>query len=356
MELTPQQQKKIEGICKKVKEYMDLRFAHAVRINPKISHVYDDMSWQQLESLKDVISSGKAFGPVKYLVADILTGDDESKRKALFSPTDQNSIMNEILNIKDKDDKKKTAGILGIKDMRSFYQALDPSLEKILELMQTWIWWDLGDACDIFHFELQVNRIIALRDNELTDNIVEYYRKIHKKAAEEINKEFILAIEMEKLKHLLDRFAACREADEGYQLILKRDEQPNNAIDIMIVNLTKRITAFEKVKTSNILDAALKDFYAKLYNIPPSEISKEKIIEMEDKAIGDLKNQLASSIKDGKVLGPPYDYKVHQMKSIHDQFIKLEKSMPFLQKELEHLHEMEKEEKEAQKRAASSFY
>ncbi len=356
MDHTTQLHKKIEGVCKKVKEYLDIRFSHASRINPNIAHIYEDMVWQQLEALRITLGEAKAFGPVKFITIDVLTGDDDAKRKAMFSPTDQNSIMNQILNMQDKDDKKKTAGILAIKDLRSFYQALNPALEKILELMQTWIWWDLGDACDVYHFELQVARISALRDNDLTDNIIEYYRKIHKKAAEEITKEFILAIEIEKLKHLLDRFESFRKAEEGHQMVIKRDEIPGRAVDQSIVNLSKRIMTLEKVKTSQVIEPAIKDFYAKTLGCTPAEVTKEKIIENEESVIRELKSQLAKSITQDKTYGSPYNFKLSQLNTLKENYAKLEASMPFLKAEIEHLKELEAEEKEAQKRASSSFY
>lgn len=355
MDVTTQQQKKIEGVCKKVKDYLDIRFAHASRINPKIAHTYEDLVFPQIESVRNLLGSSKAFGPIKFVVVEILVGDDDNKRKALFSPTDQNSMMNEILNLRDKDDKKKTAGTLDIKDLMTYYKAIDPSLEKIVELVQTWIWWDLGDACDLYHFENQAARIAHLRDNELTDNIIDYYKKTYKKAAEEITKEFILAVEIEKLEHLCDRFEAQRKLEEGYQQIFKRDEAPNTNVDQLIINVSKRLMAVEKVKSSQVLEPAIKDYYSKTMAVPPGEITKERILEYEDRIIREMKQQIAKAITENRILGLPYNYKLLQLKTIKEQFVKLENTMPFLKKQLEQLHEQEKEEKEAQKRAAQYY-
>ena len=118
MDFTPQQEKRIDGILALVKDYLDARFTHARRVNPRISHIYADIMWQQLATLRLILREGKAFGPVKYLVADILCSDDEPKRKALFNPVDQNSIMNEIIDVEEEKRDQK-AGTLEIKDIDS---------------------------------------------------------------------------------------------------------------------------------------------------------------------------------------------------------------------------------------------
>ncbi|MCX7765992.1 MAG: hypothetical protein N2246_04725, partial [Candidatus Sumerlaeia bacterium] len=223
--LTPQQEKRVEGIAAIVKEFMDARFEHALRINPHIGPPYADLSWQQLVTLRQILAEDKAFGPVRFRVCDILASDDEAKKHALFSPTDQNSIMNEILNISEQV-KETRAGILNIRDIKTFYTALDPSLTRIVELIQTWIWWDLPDAADIFSFEQEYQRILKLAKQPLTDKIIDYYRKAMKRTTDaEITLKDILEYEINKLEQIVKRLKQRNEAEPGYQMILKRDEE-----------------------------------------------------------------------------------------------------------------------------------
>ena len=223
MALNPKTQKRLESILKNIQDYMDARFAHAGRVNPKVNQVYHDIRWQQLAALRLILESTKAYGPDRYYVADILCDENVMRKKALFNPTDQNSIINEIINIKDKDEKQRRAGQLPIHDMRTFYTALDPSLEHIVELVQIWIWWDLADASDMVAFEHQVMVLKQLRDVRLEGPIMEHYQKALKKAASEISRKMILQFEYDKLEVLYKQFEERRQADAGYQMIVKRD-------------------------------------------------------------------------------------------------------------------------------------
>ena len=56
---------------------MDIRFAHASRVNPNVRHIYEDIRWQQLTQLRLILESSKAWGPDRYYVADVLCEDNE---------------------------------------------------------------------------------------------------------------------------------------------------------------------------------------------------------------------------------------------------------------------------------------
>lgn len=319
MELTPLQQKRVEGIRDIVHDYLDVRFAHASRINPTISHVYKDLSWQQLETLRHILSETKMFGPVRYLVADVFASDDESKKYALFNPADQNSILNEIVNIKEEL-KETRAGILDIKDMRSLYTALDPSLEHIVELIQTCIWWDLPDAVDLFNFDQEYQRIVALQKREIDDKISDYYHKLfHKSRDTEITKEGILEYEFERLKHIYDRFHKRRDEEPGFRIIIKRDPLPEDNIYSLIEDSRNHYQAKEKIQNLPELDKESKTHYAQALSLTPKEIDVEKAVKFEEAQLDRKLGELQEALKNKRTLGEPYDYKRAQLEKLQDR-------------------------------------
>jgi len=230
MSLNPKTQKRVDSILKKIQDYMDIRFTHAVRVNPKIGHVYDDVRWQQLTTLRQILESTKAFGPDRYYVADILCDDNMLRKKALFNATDQNSIFNEVINLKDRMEWEKRAGQLPIHDMRTFYSALDPSLEKIVELIQTWIWWDIADSSGMVAFEHQAIIMKQLQTVPIEGQILEHYQKTLKKAASELDRKMILQYEFDRLENIYKEYQERRTEEAGFQMILKRDVKEDKTL------------------------------------------------------------------------------------------------------------------------------
>jgi len=230
MPLNPKTQKRVDSIVKHIQNYMDIRFAHAVRVNPNIERVYDDVRWQQLKTLRQILESSKAFGPDRYYVADILCDDNMLRKRALFNATDQNSIFNEVINLKDRVEMEKRAGQLPVHDMRTFYTALDPSLEKIVELIQTWIWWDIADASDTVAFEHQAIIIKQLQTVPLEGQILEHYQKVLKKSASELSRKIILQYEFDRLENVFKQLLERRSEEAGFQMILKRDVKEDKTL------------------------------------------------------------------------------------------------------------------------------
>jgi hypothetical protein len=316
MEITAVQQKRVEAICELLKDYMDVRFAHAVRVNPHIAHVYDDVAWQELTSVRQVLTTTKAFGPVRFLVADILCSDDKLKVGSLFNPVDQNSIMNEIIDEKESK-RDQRAGILEIGSMRTLYRALDPSLERIVELIQTWLWWDLMDATLLFDFDQQVQRLHSLKTHEMNEKLEEYYHKALKRAiSEKISKPEIMDYEFKKLEGMLGQFAQRRNEDEGYRVIIKRDELPESGINAEILDLGKHINALQGLETAHDLKEETRVSYAPLLDCSPAEVTRERVIEFEKKQVESRKKDLMGRLARPKHLGPPYDYKQRQLEEL----------------------------------------
>jgi hypothetical protein len=214
----------VDGILNHMREYLSAREQQAVRMNPHLENVIKDVAWIHLEILRNVLQKSKAFGGEKYRVADVLTGADDAKRKALLSSSgDQSSIMDEIIERPDESGKK--AADHSIHDMRSFFRSIDPALGNLVQLIQHWMKWDLADASDQHGFDEQVRRLTALRGIQLTDDLRARYRQALAKPVDEpVSDQEIFEMEMRRLDQIAGRFCGRRSDDEPYQLIICRDE------------------------------------------------------------------------------------------------------------------------------------
>ncbi len=211
----------VDGILKYMRDYLTAREQQVVRMNPRSENVISDITWIHLEILRKVLRKGKSFGGEKYPVADVLIGADDNRRRALFSASDQNSIMDEIV---ERDDAGVKNADQSIHDMRTFFRSIDPSLENLVQLIQHWVKWDLPDAADQCAFDEQMRRLKALCGVQFTDDIRTRYRQaLGRPVDAPVTDEEIFQVEMRRLDQIAGRFCARRSEDEPYQLILRRE-------------------------------------------------------------------------------------------------------------------------------------
>jgi hypothetical protein len=317
---TKVQDRNIDGIMHYLQDYLCIRQQQAIRVNPRIANVIDDVVWAQVENLRQILQGLKSFGPERIRVADILVGDDELKRKALFSHSDQNSIVHEI--IERADDQKGRVAELAIHDMRTLFRAMDPSLENIVQLIQHWLLWDLPDAADLFHFDLQIARCEYFRNNQATDEICERYRQVlHKRPGEPVTQAEILVFELQRLEHIVNSFVLRRTEEKAYMMIIRRDEMVGSASSIEILRLAEHLRILEALeKESGPLPPPLVEKYAKILGRVPDEVTREQAIDYEKKVIAEGKKRLHGYLTDDRYRGEPYDYKKIQTQQLKERF------------------------------------
>ncbi len=326
------QDRNVDGILHYLHDYLNVRQQQAIRVNPRIANVIDDVVWAQVENLKQILQGLKSFGPERIRVADILVGDDDLKRKALFSHSDQNSIVHEIINR--PDDQHGRVAELAIHDMRTLFRAMDPSLENIVQLIQHWLLWDLPDAADLFHFDLQVARCAYLRTNPVTDEIRERYRAaLHKRPGDTISDKDLISFELQRLEHILNSFVLRRAEEKAYMMIIRRDEMVGSASSQEVLRLAEHLRILEALeKESGPLPEQLKERYAKLLCRAVDEVTREQAIDYEKKLIAEGKRRLHGYLEDDRYRGEAYDYKKVQMQQLKERFTAEQKKCePILQ-------------------------
>lgn len=319
MQISSMQSKRVEGIVKYVRFFMDKRSEHACRVNPAIGPVYADLSWQQLETLRHILSEQKGFGPDRILVADILASEDEIKKRALFSPVDQNSILKEVVASADDaraGSSKRTAGIININDIQTLYNAINPINKPIVELLQTWIWWDLPDAADLLCLDQQIHRLNVLATHEIDQKIIEHFRVVFNRPKGDISRAEIMQHELQVLSGILGRLHTRQEHEQPYHVIMGRRDKSDASTEAIMQTLLQHMDRLKQLDATEDLPQNLRQHYAELFSAPQDNITLEMARQAERGAIGDLKHQLQRRLESGDNLGEPYNFKLEYLHEV----------------------------------------
>jgi hypothetical protein len=320
MDAAQRSQRNVDLIIAQIRDYMDTRSIAATRINPRIGNIYEDIAYQQLTQMRLMLAGGKAFGPVKISVADILLSDDDKKIRDLFNPTNQVSIMTEIVEQKDEDMKEKRAGILKIHDMPTMYSALDPSLEKIILLIQCWIWWDLEDSMDLVKFDTVVQLVQHLDQAGVNEQMVQYYAEQFRMSPTQMSRDVIVAHELGRAAEMVEHFQTRRESDEGYKVIIKREDTPQNSPDQLIRALAQPYRVLDMIREHKQIDDATRTGYAKALGVAPEQLTLEQVAAMAERAIIQGKERLKTALSGQGTGGRPFDYKKWQLERMRERY------------------------------------
>ena len=320
----------VQGTLFHLRDYLTVRARQAARMNPQIANVVEDIVWTQMIHLRQVLEKLKTFGPERVRVADGLTGDDETRRKALLSHTDQNAVVYEVI---DRADQQKSGRVvdMAIHDTRTLFHALNPSLEFIVQLVQHWSYWDLPDAADLYHFDRNARRLAALSAATITDEIRSRYRMAMRLSHDqEMTDNDMVKHELRLLDAVVQRFAQRRSEEEAYVTIIRRDEEPSNAADQEIMKVARHLMAMESLQdTSKDVDPAMLEYFARAMQTTADAVTREQMIDFERRCINEAKRRLQKVIADDRRLGDPYDYKAAQASDLAARFAAIKAKYPF---------------------------
>lgn len=320
MSVTEKQQQKIDGLLRYVREYLSARFDHACRINPILRRVADELMWQQLATVRQIVSELKSFGPERYMVIDILVSFDARKKGALFSLTDQNTIFNEIVSEVGREKAQKKMEGVTINDIGSFYKTIDPSIENAVLLIQSWIWWDLPDALDLYMLDHQLEHVKALVHTEMTFELLAHYRAEMNNPSADLKISDIVAFELKRAHEVASGFISRRRSEPGFKMIVKRDSMPDGAIEFVIMTLAQRLRIIDQVQKNPALDPTLKEHYVKTMRMDPESLTPERVMAIEREGFNVGKQQLRRMLENETALGEPYDFKLRQVELVKEKF------------------------------------
>jgi hypothetical protein len=303
--LTPSQRQSVEAIAGHLERFLEKRASTLRRLNPKLENVWEILSWQQVAKLRNVLSSDKAFGPVRYNVAEILVGDDETRQRALLSMTHQNALLPEIVDAKESDGHR-TAGSVEIHDMRTLYTNIDPSLQNSVVLVQTLTWFDFEDAIDLARIDLKLERVAAFDGGGLNDALRQSYRDLT--GNRNLTDQDIPLYELRQAKRSLDGFLLRRAGEKAYQAILVREAAANDDPDQLIAAIANWRQHITHISGSGTLDEGMRQGAAKALGIAPADVTPQAAVGLLERMAADAKARLKASLS-GASGGRIYNYK-----------------------------------------------
>ena len=313
MPLDPQTEKNVSGILRYLTQYLDLRFSHASRLNAKFRPVEADLKWHEMKAVGRILRKSKPFGEHRLAVGDVLVSFDADKKRGLYNPKNQTQILNEIVTVVDEKNQVQS-GLLKIRDLRALYHTIDPFLLSIIELIQTWIWWDLQDAADMFHFDLQIERIHNLMRAQLNEGMITYYaHEMNRKPELGLEKQEVLDFEYYRTEDLVHSIAHRREDQPEYQEIIARAAMDDQQADAQILQVAQHIRVAQSLREGKEPDASLCDYFSRVLRCSPSEVTAERALEFQQRYLSQAKQGLIELLHGADTAGAPYDFKAAQL-------------------------------------------
>jgi len=230
-----------------------------------------------------------------------------------MGPIDQASILNELIPEQEETGERRP-GFVAVRTMHALYTSVDPSLGRVIELTDIWLWWDILDAADVSNFKEQKRLMEKRRAEQITPPMQDFYHQaMGKRDERSLTREEILGYEFAYLESIWKNFMQRRAEEKSYMMAIKRDPiGGENSVDELIVTLSRHIAARQRLSQEGGLDDRLRDYYAKTLKCEPSQVTADRAAAHEDLAIMRLREDLRMGLERGAVLGPPYDYKRSQ--------------------------------------------
>ena len=315
---TPLQRKAVDAIMSQMEHYLDMRCQQVTRINPDIERAWDDTVWQELVRLRTTISTDKAYGPVRLHLAELLISDDRRRVNDLLQSKGQYSLLGEIVEEADQA-SHKTEGQLEIHDMRTLYRAIDPKVEPLIQLVQTYIWWDLSDACLVARFNWKSDRIKHFVEKGITDEMASYYQELMGKERKP-SAEGVVNYECRMLEKTLEEFRLRRDESRGFHVIVRRDPLPAENPDVLIEALASQMALLEKLRKGEELDASTLEQFAKAMHAEQEEVTPEKAAPFLEQTIKTNKKRLREALTHTPSGGEPHSMKNRQLHKLEKRF------------------------------------
>lgn len=316
--MTPSQQAAVERLTNHIRHYLDARYTSVRRMNSKLEAVWDDLAWQQLSQLYRTFAADKAFGPIRFHVAESLVGDDERRIRELLSLTNQNSIMPEILEKEEDETKSKRMEGATIRDMRTLYRTIDPSLQNAVMLIQSFIWIDLEDAIDLSRVETKEVRLQQFATGGITDAHRKYYMEIWKREAAPADDE-IITFELVQARKSMMTFVARRENEEGYRQIIVREIVPQESPEVLVPALANHLRILGLLRNGGTIDDTLRAQFGQALHCDPKQVTSSSALAFIERTIIEEKHRLRSSLN-GQSSGKPYNLKLRQAEEVKARF------------------------------------
>ncbi|MCX7049974.1 MAG: hypothetical protein NTX50_31385 [Candidatus Sumerlaeota bacterium] len=323
--LSPKQIARTESICHYFSEFLRLRAQEIVRAKPEYEVKIKGFIERKILWVHRSLTERLPLGTEMYLAADILISEDERKKRPLLEERDEHSLFFKIVVIDDADQAPDECQHTC--DLQLAFSLLDPQLGHSKQMMINWAWWDFIDSIDMYVFNQAVQRFESLKNAALNDTIIQMYRAAMKlvPTAPQIQRADILNYELGICQRLLDRWAERHEKEKPYCALLVHlpPQKDMNVEDTLILDIAKHLTAIEKIKAQQGLDASMRKFYAELVQIPAQDLTASEIIKYESKLAATLKSKLRTIFASNVSVDEPVNHKARIFEGMKQRLEKM---------------------------------
>jgi len=330
---------KVQAIMRLMSEFLDTRFTQAMRINPRLENARKDLEWQQKMQLEIILRSNKSLGIEKFIVSDILMGDDERMKRRVMALNDQISVFHQIVEV--EEEKGKGTEAVGVTNLRGLYKFIDPSLENFMVLVQSWVLWDLMDAAEFSRIAEDINDMMSLLSSAtLPPEIEKNYRTVKniENPSIKVDPEDVLIYRWHCIKLLLEKKKFELSEEPAYKMIVRRDPLKGTSLDSFIAKYYQSMAKIHSLRKSAALPEADRATYAAALGVKPEEMTAELALQFENMSLESAKEGIIQISKGESPLGAPYNLKKMLLqKSIAgvEQLLKHPRMNAIAQKEIE---------------------
>lgn len=307
-----QTQRNAELIINRLVEFLSIRFDHAARINLALKPIKQELLYHETSNIRRCLLGEKIYGPSRQAVADIMLSDDEKRRKGLMSPSDQTSIQVELVSHCQDQKTESTRGQVRFHDLKGFYAAIDHSIADFMDLVETWIWWDITDTFELIRFEQKLNLVAITAQGKLNEEKRKQYTLlIAEDAATQtaITDEDVIRYELKQISKIREQWAYRRSSERGFMFVLKREELPVRKQGDIINQLFGIASEYQMVECAPDDDDTLGVHYAPQLHMTPEKITKSLVLDYLQRKLFDLERESVRQADLEVELGPPYNYK-----------------------------------------------
>ncbi|MCX7045036.1 MAG: hypothetical protein NTX50_06080 [Candidatus Sumerlaeota bacterium] len=328
--LTPKQIKHVDSICQNLHEFLRLRAQEIARIKPEYEVTIKGLIWRKMLAVRRSLTESLPYGTEMYVTAQILVEDDEQKKRPLLDERDERSLFFKIVTVDDADqapDKRQH-----IYDLHSAFSRIDPQLGTFAQLLIYWAWWDFIDSIDMYVFDQAAQNFELMKSTALNEKIIQFYRARMKLPpnAPPIQRADILNHELSVCQKLVERWAERHEREQPYRalLVYLPPQKEMNVEDALILDVAKHLTAIERIKAQQELDAPMRAFYSELIKKPAQDLTSAEVIEYEAGLALTLRSKLRAY--HGGVLSAdePVDHKARVYEGLKQRLEKMRASLP----------------------------
>jgi hypothetical protein len=305
----------LQTLMRHASQYYELRVAQMYRSRPGLRGHLDDLNFLLMTNLKLLLGGSKPFGGERRTVCWLVFGDDITKRKALLNPTDQVTLLNEVVE-KEDDNKKQTAGMGAIKSIRTLFSHIDSSLDSIVQTLQSFLWIETPDVFDIAVVDVAsgyLGQILQARG--VPDNLKPCLNHSLRRALDEpVQLEEALLTYYHRLRRAATNFQHRFEDAKPFSMVIRREMTPQGSEEAhrLIMECAQHLSNAAGVHKAGAVSPEAAQHYARIMGAAPEQITVERVVGWESAQLTEKKKTLMERLETATAGGHASDMKALQ--------------------------------------------